>query len=288
MGGGVVRTTARRDFLEFGTRVTIHQPLDVRSVHASTGFAPNINEVHMLDAEGNAVQQINRIRITKWEEKRPRYISPYGNIVPAITSPFAYRSRTSNGSAAEFHAGYDISAGKGTKLVSIADDGVILDNRDGNVRGQGFGYGRHIIVKYNDPVLGDFCILYAHMQEPNNLKEGDKVNQGELIGNEGDTGSPNAFHLHFQAWKGSTINYNPHIAFDPLVHLYGLEMTTESINGSGMFTASTGKDAYSWNRNFLNIYPTGRSSNDVWGSPLNNSKVISDLEIFLGIDGGNT
>ena len=283
MGGGVVRTTARRDFLEFGTRVTIHQPLDIRSVHVSTGFAPNINEVHMLDAEGNAVQQINRIRITKWEEKRPRYISPYKDEVAMLTSPFAYRSSSNSGAGAEFHAGYDFATGLGTPLYSIADGGEVIANRPGNVSGQGSGYGRHVIVKYNDPVLGDFCAMYAHMREPNNLKEGTKVDQGDLIGNEGGTTGTGigAIHLHFQTWPGSTINYNPHVAFDPLVHLYGLEMTKSSIEGSGMFILDSRNNAFSWNTNFLAAFPTGRTSRDTWGSSLDDLEVISNLEKFL-------
>ncbi|MCL2611277.1 MAG: M23 family metallopeptidase [Defluviitaleaceae bacterium] len=269
MGGGVVRTTARRDFLEFGTRVTIHQPIDVRSVHVSTGFAPNINEVHMVDAEGNAVQQINRIRITKWEEKWPRYISPYKDRRGVeITSLFGYRIL--NGRT-QFHAGWDFATGRGTPLYSIADGDVIA-----NVTGNGFGH--YVVIKYKDPVIGDFCALYGHMNEKSALKVDDEIKQGDLVGYEGDSDTPGSIHLHFQTWRGTQVNFRPPVGvvINPLEDLYGLEMNQESINGSGLFKLRDVRTNYRGERLFLTTHPNGTGD-------LTDTKIINDKRTILDL-----
>jgi len=281
MGGGVVRTTARRDFLEFGTRVTIHQPIDVRSVHASTGFAPNINEVHMLDADGNAVQQINRIRITKWEEKWPRYISPYGSRLGVeITSLFGYR--IPSGRTPQFHAGWDFATGRGTKLYSIADGGVVRIRRNGN------GFGHHIVIEYDDPKIGKFCALYGHMDKQSTFSVGDKVEQWDEVGVEGDSDSPGAVHLHFQMWRGTELDYGTvSTIFNPLKLIYNLEMSRSGIDNSGLFKLRE-SHRYGWERAFLNRLDNRTDpSIDIEGTlsrraiMLNNQEIIDDKRRIL-------
>jgi hypothetical protein len=54
--------------------------------------------------------------------------------------------------------------------------------------------------------------------------------------------------LHFQTWKGITINYAPATAFYPLAELYKIEMTMEGINNKSdlfIFSDNVAKD-YSW------------------------------------------
>ena len=110
------------------------------------------------------------------------------------------------------HEALDIMAPRHTQVLA-ADDGVIakLFNSEG---------GGGITIYQFDPT-GTFCYYYAHLDRyAANLKEGQRVRRGDVIGYVGSTGnaSPDAPHLHFaifrltserQWWKGEPINPYP-------------------------------------------------------------------------------
>ncbi|MCL2611423.1 MAG: M23 family metallopeptidase [Defluviitaleaceae bacterium] len=221
MGGGVVRTTARRDFLEFGTRVTIHQPLDVRSVHVSTGFAPNINEVHMLDGDGNAVQQINRIRVAEWAKFDTEWGYPVNfntaTIFGAISSGFG--SRVRNG-VNENHRGLDFGASTVSNLDILAvNDGIVVYSSTGG----GFGYV--VVIQHTEQ---NKTTLYSHLASISVSNE-QTVTRGQKIGVMGNTTADRAggaarvdanmaVHLHFELSHGLN-SYAEHIGkqVDPTI-----------------------------------------------------------------------
>jgi len=206
--------------------------------------------------------------------RTPKYISPYGKIVVNITSPYGYRTNTNN-NRDQFHSGWDFGYRTvlNTPIYSITQ-GEVVAVRDGSGSGKGSGYGTHVIVQYNDPVIGDFQALYAHLKfgsadhfvsgwengEGTLIEEKRKINKGDEIGKQGDTTSGNAgsgqYHLHFQTWKGTTIDYDPLATFNPLSELFEIEMTREGINdNSNLFILSDDtKNDYSWTAAFLNKY----------------------------------
>ena len=110
------------------------------------------------------------------------------------------------------HEALDIMAPRHTQVLA-ADDGVIakLFNSKG---------GGGITIYQFDPTE-TFCYYYAHLDRyAANLKEGQRVRRGDVIGYVGSTGnaSPDAPHLHFaifrltserQWWKGEPINPYP-------------------------------------------------------------------------------
>lgn len=86
------------------------------------------------------------------------------------------------------HKGVDYAAPTGTKIRTVGD-GVI--EYIGNQR----GYGKVVIVKHDDTQ----STLYAHMHRFSpNLRLGDSVKQGQVIGEVGQTGWATGPHLHFE------------------------------------------------------------------------------------------
>jgi len=94
------------------------------------------------------------------------------------------------------HKGMDFSANRGTPIYATGD-GIIkrADNRSS-------GYGRHIRIDHG---FG-YVSLYAHLDKYN-VKRGQKVKRGEIIGFVGNTGRSVAPHLHYEILKdGKKIN----------------------------------------------------------------------------------
>ncbi len=87
----------------------------------------------------------------------------------------------------KFHEGMDFSAPEGTEIYSTGD-GVIKRI----IMSHG-GYGNHLEVDHG---FG-YSTLYAHM-EKFNVKVGQKVKRGDVIGFVGNTGKSTAPHLHYE------------------------------------------------------------------------------------------
>lgn len=92
-----------------------------------------------------------------------------------------------NGGAGGGHSGLDIPAPAGTKIV--ASDGGTIDFLKDN---GGAGYGKVIIIKHGD---GKWT-LYGHMSAFS-VQKGDRVDQGDKIGEVGNTGQSFGDHVHF-------------------------------------------------------------------------------------------
>ncbi len=86
------------------------------------------------------------------------------------------------------------------------------------------GYGNVVIIGYDYVSLppeikalipdgATLFMLYAHLEEPSSLSEGDAVVPGQLIGNVGTTGASDAVHLHMEirveSGRGSLLPVGP-------------------------------------------------------------------------------
>ena len=94
------------------------------------------------------------------------------------------------------HWGMDFTAPKGTPIYATGD-GIVkrADNRAS-------GYGKHIRIDHG---FG-YVSLYAHMSKYQ-VKRGQKVKRGEIIGYVGNTGRSAGPHLHYEIFKdGRKIN----------------------------------------------------------------------------------
>jgi len=96
----------------------------------------------------------------------------------------------------KMHYGIDFTAAKGTPIVATGD-GVV--ERVQNAKG---GYGKNVTINHGY----QYKTLYAHMNVMN-VKVGQKVKKGEVIGEVGNTGSSTAPHCHYEVFhKGKKIN----------------------------------------------------------------------------------
>jgi len=88
----------------------------------------------------------------------------------------------------DFHPGIDISAPNGTKVMAPAD-GIVISTAE---RG---GYGNAIVLNHQYGVV----TRYGHLSSYN-VRPGQRVRRGEVIGFVGSTGRSTAPHLHYEVW----------------------------------------------------------------------------------------
>ena len=96
----------------------------------------------------------------------------------------------------KFHYGMDFTAPTGTEIYATGD--AIVETKKKSRR----GYGNHIVLKHGY----GYETLYGHMSKFN-VKKGQRVHRGDVIGYVGSTGTSTAPHLHYEVWKdGKKIN----------------------------------------------------------------------------------
>ncbi|MFH6984449.1 peptidoglycan DD-metalloendopeptidase family protein [Marinoscillum luteum] len=118
-----------------------------------------------------------------------------------VTSNFGYRTDPFD-EAQKFHQGIDISAAEGTPVIATADGKVIL------VSDQPGGYGKHIVLAHDEV----YQTKYAQLSSME-VKEGETVKRGQLIGRVGSSGRSTAPHLHYEVYKdGKAVNPVNYIA----------------------------------------------------------------------------
>jgi len=103
-----------------------------------------------------------------------------------MASGFGYRTDPFNKSR-KMHSGMDFTAPRGTPVYAASDGKIIrADSRS-------TGYGKHIRIDHG---FG-YVTLYAHLNKYN-VKRGQKVKKGDVIGFVGSTGRSQAPHLHYE------------------------------------------------------------------------------------------
>ncbi len=114
-------------------------------------------------------------------------------VVGIITSDFGWRRIRGR---KEFHAGVDIGAPYGSRVVATAPGYVIFA---GWVRGYGY-----TVVLYHG---WGYVTLYAHMSSVA-VKRGERVSKNTVIGYVGSSGRTTGPHLHYEVIKYG-IRQNP-------------------------------------------------------------------------------
>jgi murein DD-endopeptidase MepM/ murein hydrolase activator NlpD len=88
----------------------------------------------------------------------------------------------------DFHPGLDISTPRGTKVSSPADGVVVFC-------GQKNGYGNAMVIDHGYGVV----TRYGHL-DGFNVRPGQRISRGDVIGFVGSTGRSTAPHLHYEVW----------------------------------------------------------------------------------------
>lgn len=138
------------------------------------------------------------IPLTQMEIDAKEIKQNYSLILPlkgTVTSRFGPRTPTEIVSAN--HAGIDIGVNEGTVFIASMEGTVT------SVSSQG-GYGNHVYIQN-----GDVITLYAHCKTIY-VKKGDKISQGQKIGEVGQTGNATGPHLHFEVRKQNRV-VNPEL-----------------------------------------------------------------------------
>lgn len=93
----------------------------------------------------------------------------------------------------ELHSGIDI-AGTGYYSPIYATNNGTIENIKST-----YDYGNHVIINHNN----GYYTLYAHMAAfAPNIKVGDTVARGQIIGYMGMTGYATGVHVHYEIWQG--------------------------------------------------------------------------------------
>ena len=120
----------------------------------------------------------------------------------AMASGFGYRTDPFT-KVRKFHAGMDFSAKSGTPVYATGDG--VVDRADNTAS----GYGNHIVIRHG---FG-YETLYGHLSKYN-VRSGQRVKRGDIIGYVGSTGRSEAPHLHYEVHKGGEV-------VNPLNFYYG-------------------------------------------------------------------
>jgi murein DD-endopeptidase MepM/ murein hydrolase activator NlpD len=93
------------------------------------------------------------------------------------------------------HTGVDFACSAGTPIVAVKDGTVVISTAAKNPNGTYRSYGEYIAIDHYDGTV----TLYAHMLANSRMVQvGDKVSQGQQIGEVGSTGNSTGNHLHFE------------------------------------------------------------------------------------------
>jgi len=103
-----------------------------------------------------------------------------------VTSAFG-KARVYNGSLKGYHSGTDYRATMGTPIVAANDGRVVLVEKR-------FYSGGTVLLDHGEGIH----TCYFHMSEFN-VKEGEMVKQGDVLGLSGQSGRVTGPHLHFSA-----------------------------------------------------------------------------------------
>jgi len=111
-----------------------------------------------------------------------------------MTSGFGMRLHPLLGFS-RMHQGVDFGAASGEPIMAAGGGTVSFAGWHG-------GHGRYVMVRHNKELV----TAYAHMSRIN-VKAGQRVRQGQVIGNVGSSGMSTGPHLHYEVWlRGKAAN----------------------------------------------------------------------------------
>jgi len=114
---------------------------------------------------------------------------------PPISSEFGLRPNPFGTRSYEMHEGVDFAGPVGQPILATAEGVVVRADYNG-------GYGNHVKVDHGYT----YETLYAHLTDLN-VKIGDRVQRGDVVGYLGSTGRSSGPHLHYGVYRnGQAVN----------------------------------------------------------------------------------
>ena len=170
-----------------------------------TGITRNHEKFSVINGERNKEIQILEYEVIREKidqvttiGRKPVYYEPpiTGGYIPSsgdwgwptnqpsvITSPYGYRCFRGH---CKVHEGIDISGTGFRSPIYATNDGEVVES------GRGGKAGNYIVIRHSNNIYSQ----YAHL-EKSYVKVGQKVSQGQQIGEMGNTGYTSGTHLHF-------------------------------------------------------------------------------------------
>ena len=131
------------------------------------------------------------------DESAPSFVFPVQNATKDhITAYFGEEGKHPTANKGVIHKGIDIRAKKGTPVIATTDGVIGKASLEGD-------WGNLIVIFHKD----GYETWYAHLNGFK-VKEGQQVNQGDIIGYVGNTGRSTGPHLHYEV-KHNGENRNP-------------------------------------------------------------------------------
>ncbi len=151
-----------------------------------------IEDIEELIGENSSTKNSNISKLlANMNQKTKKLIvdsipSGYPSSTQRVTSPFGYRMHPIH-KIKRFHHGIDFGGKMGTGIIATADG--IVEYADFDT-----GYGNLVVIHHN---FG-FKTAYGHMKTNLEVKKGDFVKKGTVIGYLGNTGISTGPHLHYE------------------------------------------------------------------------------------------
>jgi murein DD-endopeptidase MepM/ murein hydrolase activator NlpD len=163
--------------------------------------------VYNIDEEQKLLSQVKQYLFARKEfiDNFPFVWPVKTDGVPRITSGFGYRPSPFDAKKLSLHAGIDIAGKTGDPVLVTADGTVTYVEKNNLV------YGMVIMVTHKN----GFITLYAHLSEID-VRRGQDVKRGQVIGKVGVSGESTGPHLHYEVRLGKepidpmnflTVNY---------------------------------------------------------------------------------
>ncbi|EAE1301924.1 peptidase M23 [Listeria monocytogenes] len=180
-----------RNYIKLG----LTTPEKIQPKYCPVGAAndPGGLNIHWLTTVNFFLEELGGLSCESVPGGTGTYIIPVKN--PIISSGFVSRTNPVTG-VSENHKGLDFAQPSGSEILA-ADDGVVLFSGMG-VSGSGYGgYGNVVHLEHQK---SNEWTLYGHMSRTN-VKQGQQVKKGDIIGFVGSTGQSTGPHLHFEIRK---------------------------------------------------------------------------------------
>lgn len=152
-----------------------------------------------VNKEQNSIKKTDPKNQAKSKNKKPIFDWPVWEA--RMSRGFMPRVKRKGRRASRPHKGIDLAAQRGVPVMSSTDGVVIYTGKDFN------GFGKMIMIETVGESSG-YATLYAHLDKIV-VYDGQKVNQGEVIGALGNTGRSSGPHLHFEIRKSDGIPVDP-------------------------------------------------------------------------------
>ena len=112
-----------------------------------------------------------------------------------VSSEFGLRPNPFGARSYEMHEGIDFSGPVGKPILATAEGVVVRADYNG-------GYGNHVRIDHGY----NYETLYAHLSEIE-VRIGDRVQRGDVVGYLGSTGRSSGPHLHYSIYRnGQAVN----------------------------------------------------------------------------------